>query len=77
MSITIKPEIDKPLPDDYEDEKANTFEKKVKIATNTAKVLVDGGAEIPVSSQEKVEAEELFKAFTDPDNKLKTTRFQM
>tara|TARA_R110000782_G_scaffold267870_1_gene363677 strand:- start:152 stop:760 length:609 start_codon:yes stop_codon:yes gene_type:complete len=73
MSITIKPEIDKPLPDDYEDEKANTFEKKVKIATNTAKVLVDGGAEIPVSSQEKVEAEELFKAFTDPDNKLKTT----
>jgi len=71
MSITIKPEIDKPLPDDYDDEKATTFDKKVKVATTTAKVLVDGGADIPVSSQEKIEAEELFKAFTDPE--VKTT----
>ena len=61
MSITIKPEIDKPLPDDYDDEKATTFDKKVKVATATAKVLVEGGAEIPVSSSEKVEAEELPK----------------
>tara|TARA_R100000995_G_C3467486_1_gene116499 strand:+ start:195 stop:806 length:612 start_codon:yes stop_codon:yes gene_type:complete len=71
MSITIKPEIDKPLPDSYDDEKATTFDKKVKVAAATAKVLVEGGAEIPVSSQEKVEAEELFKAFTDPDDKTK------
>lgn len=42
MSITIKPEIDKPLPDDYDDEKATTFDKKVKVATATAKVLVEG-----------------------------------
>jgi hypothetical protein len=67
MPITVNPEIDKPLPDDYEDEKVTTFDKKVKVATTTAKVLTEGGAEIPVSTQEKVEAEELFKAFTDPE----------
>ena len=67
MPITVKPEIDKPLPDNYDDEKATTFKTKVKVATTTAKVLSDGGADIPVSSQEKVEAEELFKAFTDPE----------
>jgi len=67
MPITVKPEIDKPLPDNYDDEKATTFKTKVKVATTTAKVLSDGGANIPVSSQEKVEAEELFKAFTDPE----------
>ena len=73
MSITIKPEIDKPLPDSYDDEKATTFNTKVKVATATAKVLVEAGADIPVSSSEKVEAEELFKAFTDPEIKTKAT----
>jgi hypothetical protein len=76
MAITIIPETNIPLPDDYDAEVVTTFDKKVKVAAATAKVLIDGGAEIPVSSQEKVEAEDLFKAFTDPDhkdNKLNTT----
>jgi hypothetical protein len=76
MSITVKPDTDIPLPDDYEAELATTFQKKVKVAAATAKVLVDGGAEIPVSTQEKVDAEDLFKAFTDPEqtkNTLNTT----
>tara|TARA_R110000824_G_scaffold925_2_gene5396 strand:- start:645 stop:1235 length:591 start_codon:yes stop_codon:yes gene_type:complete len=68
MPLTIIPDTDKPLPDSFEAEEPKTFKKKVQVATATAKVLDDAGAEIPVSSQEKVEAEELFNAFTNPQD---------
>jgi hypothetical protein len=53
MPISVTPETDKPLPDDFEAEAPTTFKKKVEVASKTAKVLLDGGAEIPVSTQEK------------------------
>jgi hypothetical protein len=65
------PETNKPLPDDFESEEPTTFDKKVKVAAATAKVLVEGGADIPVSSQEKQEAAEIFKEFTNPDSEAK------
>jgi hypothetical protein len=65
MSITIIPDINVPLPDDFEPQEPTTFKQKVKVAAATAKVLLEGGAEIPVSTQEKETAEDLFKAFTD------------
>jgi hypothetical protein len=67
MAISIIPEINKPLPDDFESEEPTTLEKRVKVAANTVKFLVDAGAEIPVSTAEKKEAEEIFKDFTNPD----------
>ena len=67
MAISIKPEINKPLPDDFESEEPTSLNKKVKVAAATLKYLVDAGAEIPVSSAEKKDAEEIFKKFTDPD----------
>jgi hypothetical protein len=72
MPLTVTPEYDKPLPDDFEEEKPTTFAAKVKVASATAKVLMDAGAEIPTSTQEKVDAQGLFQAFTNPeaDNKL-------
>ena len=72
MPLTVTPEYDKPLPDDFEEEKPTTFAAKVKVASATAKVLMDAGAEIPTSTQEKVDAQGIFQAFTNPeaDNKL-------
>jgi hypothetical protein len=69
MALKIIPDTNKPLPDDFEAEEPTTFDGKVKVVAATAKVLVDAGAEIPVSSQEKQEAAELFKQFTDPEAK--------
>jgi len=69
MPLTIVPEKDIPLPDDFEAQEPTTLNTKVKVAASTAKVLVEGGAEIPVSTPEKIEAEELFKVFTDPEQK--------
>jgi hypothetical protein len=71
MALKIIPETNKPLPDDFESEEPTTFDKKVKVAAATAKVLVEGGADIPVSSQEKQEAAEIFKEFTNPDSEAK------
>jgi len=67
MAITIIPTANKPLPDDFESEEPTTFDQKLKVAAATTKYLLDAGAEIPVSTQEKKEAEELFKDFTNPD----------
>jgi hypothetical protein len=67
MAITIIPEQNKPLPDDFESEEPTTLDNKVKVAAKTAQVLLEAGAEIPVSTAEKQEAAEIFKKFTDPD----------
>ena len=69
MALKIIPDTNKPLPDDFEAEEPTTFDGKVKVVAATAKVLVDAGAEIPVSTQEKQEAADLFKQFTDPEGK--------
>jgi hypothetical protein len=69
MSIKVIPDPTKPLPDDYESEEPTTFAERVKIAAATAKRLLEAGAEIPVSTKEKQEAEEVFKAYTDPETK--------
>lgn len=69
MALKIIPETNKPLPDDFESEEPTTLNGKVKVVAATAKLLVDAGAEIPVSSQEKQEAAEIFKQVTDPEAK--------
>jgi hypothetical protein len=74
MPISVTPETDKPLPDDFEPESPTTFKKKVEVASKTAKVLMDGGAEIPTSTQEKIDAEHLFKAFTDLEENPKLNK---
>jgi hypothetical protein len=67
MAITIIPDANKPLPDDFESEEPKSFNEKAKVSTATAKYLLDAGATIPVSTQEKQEAEKLFKEITNPD----------
>ena len=66
MPLTIVPDPNKPLPDDFESEEPSSFASKVKIAAATAKVLLEAGAEIPTTEKSKEDATELFKAFTDP-----------
>lgn len=68
MPLTIVPDPNKPLPDDFESEDTSSFANKVKIAAATAKVLLEAGAEIPVTEKDKEEAAELFKAFTNPQD---------
>jgi len=68
MSIKVVPESNKPLPDDFAPEEPTSYQDRVRIAAATAKRLLDHGAKIPVSTQEKVEAEQVFKAFTDPEH---------
>ena len=69
MSIKVIPDPTKPIPDDFVSEEPTTFAERVKVAAATAKMLLEAGAEIPVSTQEKREAEEVFKAYTDPKAK--------
>jgi hypothetical protein len=69
MSIKVIPDPTKPLPDDYLSEEPKTFAERVKVAAATAKMLIEAGAEIPVSTQEKNEAREVFNAYTNPDVK--------
>lgn len=67
MALTIIPTQNVPLPDDFESEQPTSLNSKVKIAAKTAQLLHAAGAEVPISSQEKKEAAEIFKQFTNPD----------
>lgn len=67
MPLKIIPDPNKPLPDDFDPEEPTSFNKKVKIAAATAKVLLDGGAEINQEQDSKKNAEEIFKAFTSSE----------
>lgn len=73
MPLKIIPEANKPLPDDFDSEEPTSFEKRVKIAAATAKILLEAGAEIPSTPEDKKEAEDVFKAFTDPNSTQATT----
>lgn len=67
MPLTIVPDPNKPLPDNFDSEEPSSFANKVKIAAATAKVLLEAGAETQTTEKDKEEAKELFKAFTNPD----------
>ena len=69
MPLNVVPDPSKPLPDDFDAEEPRTFAQKVKVAAATAKVLLEAGAEIESSYKDEKAAEEIFKAFTDPEKK--------
>ena len=76
MAITIIPTTNKPLPDDFDSEEPTIDAIRIKVAAATMKVLNEAGANIPVSSSEKKEAEALFKNFTNPESTDKITTAQ-
>jgi hypothetical protein len=76
MAITIIPTANKPLPDDFDSEEPTIDAIRIKVAAATMKVLNEAGSEIPVSSAEKKEAEEIFKNFTNPESTEKITTAQ-
>lgn len=69
MSIKVIPDPTRPLPDDFESEEPTSFQERVRIAAATAKRLLEAGAEIPVATQDKKEAEAIFQAYTNPEQK--------
>ena len=76
MAITIIPTTNKPLPDDFDSEEPTIDAIRIKVAAATMKVLNEAGANIPVSSAEKKEAEAIFKKFTNPESTEKITTEQ-
>ena len=64
----MQPQAGIPLPDDFESEEPRALSTKAKVAVKTGKVLLEAGAQIPVSTQEKDEAVKMFTAITDPEN---------
>jgi len=76
MAITIIPTTNKPLPDDFDSEEPTIDAIRIKVAAATMKVLNEAGSNIPVSSAEKKEAEEIFKNFTNPESTEKITTAQ-
>ena len=76
MAITIIPTTNKPLPDDFDSEEPTIDAIRIKVAAATMKVLNEAGANIPVSSAEKKEAEAIFKNFTNPETTDKITTSQ-
>ena len=76
MAITIIPTTNKPLPDDFDSEEPTIDAIRIKVAAATMKVLNEAGANIPVSSAEKKEAEAIFKNFTNPESTDKITAEQ-
>ena len=76
MAITIIPTTNKPLPDDFDSEEPTIDAIRIKVAAATMKVLNEAGANIPVSSAEKKEAEAIFKNFTNPESTEKITTEQ-
>ena len=76
MAITIIPTTNKPLPDDFDSEEPTIDAIRIKVAAATMKVLNEAGANIPVSSAEKKEAEAIFKNFTNPETTDKITTAQ-
>jgi hypothetical protein len=68
MPLHVQPQAGVPLPDDFESEEPRVLSSKAKVAIKTGKVLLDAGAQIPVSTQEKDEAVKMFTAITDPEN---------
>lgn len=69
MSIKVIPDPTRPLPDDFDSEEPTSFQERVRIAAATAKRLLEAGAEIPVATQDKKEAEAIFQAYTNPEQK--------
>jgi hypothetical protein len=72
MPRHVQPQSGIPLPDDYDSEEPTSFKSKVKVAAKTAQLLLEAGAEIPVSTQEKDTAQEIFEMFASADKKDNT-----
>lgn len=68
MPLKIIPDSSIPLPDNFNSEEPTSFQKKVKVAAHTAKVLLEAGADIPVDINAAETAEDMFNAFLDPEH---------
>lgn len=68
MPLQIFPDPSIPLPDDFDPEEPTSFRGKVNVAAKTAKVLLEAGADIPVTKEDTQTAEDMFKALLDPEN---------
>tara|TARA_R110000772_G_scaffold34106_1_gene82952 strand:- start:8361 stop:8939 length:579 start_codon:yes stop_codon:yes gene_type:complete len=71
MSLHIKPDPAKPIPDSFDREEPNTFQDRVRIAAATSKLLLDSGAKVITTEKDIQNAEELFRATTDPEYNIK------
>ena len=69
MSLHVIPQSGVPLPDDYDSEEPKSVKSRAKIAVNTANVLIEAGADVPVADADKDAAADMFKFLTDSESK--------
>lgn len=69
MSIHVIPQAGIPLPDDYDSQEPKSIKSRAKVAVKTANVLVEGGADIPVTDKDKDAAADMFQFLTDTESK--------
>lgn len=68
MSLHVIPQSGIPLPDDYESQEPKSVKSRAKIAVNTAKVLVEAGAEVPKEDPNKDAVADMFQFLTDTES---------
>lgn len=69
MSIHVIPQAGIPLPDDYDSQEPKSIKSRAKVAVKTANVLIEGGADIPVTDKDKDAAADMFQFLTDTESK--------
>lgn len=69
MPLHVLPQSGIPLPDDYDSEEPKSVKSRAKIAVKTANVLVEAGANVPVTDADKDAAADMFKFITDSESK--------
>jgi hypothetical protein len=69
MPLHIAAQTGVPLPDDYDSQEPKSVKARAKVAVKTAEVLIEAGADIPVSDQAKDAAVDMFQFITDSESK--------
>lgn len=69
MSIHVIPQAGIPLPDDYDSQEPKSIKTRAKVAVKTAGVLLEGGADIPVTDKDKDAVADMFQFLTDTESK--------
>ena len=69
MSLHVIPQSGIPLPDDFDSQEPKALKPRAKIAVNTAKVLLDAGAEVPPDENKDAVAD-MFRFMTDSESKV-------
>lgn len=73
MPLTVVPDTNIPLPDDFSPEEPTKFQDKVKVAAKTVKTLLEAGADYAINDEQRAAADDIFNAYTTNPNTTPAT----